>query len=676
MSGFRKVDGVNMTDEQVCELLFNSDGITYDSTDISDSDEDDMQVTNSCKKKPELQEATGILLIQDENNKESDTEDEIDIEGSIHDSFIQMIAEDDYQEVPTASDLGRYEPLDLTPSTSNSNTKTTYGPTNIWASFSSEFSRVDINPKSSEFERILWKKGHLQFDAKQVQFGGDCDLTDDIKALQTPFKVWCHLFPQSLEEEIVMETIKYAGVNQSFNFTVPDLRKFIGVLFYMTYYKLPNARDYWSANNHRSVHIIQSQMPMKRFEKIRELLHFNDKSQMPDRNDPNRDRLYLIRPVIDTLNRTFSTVPKLDRLSVDEQMCSTKMGSYMKQYLPNKPKKWGFKLFVLCDTMGYAYKFEVYSGATENLATGEPDLQSSANIVVRLLREVPRYQNFVVYFDNFYTTVPLVVYLRTQGILAVGTIRRNRIKNCKLPEEKVMMKFQRGASQEYVANIHGIEVTTLSWKDNRIVNLISNYVGTNPPLDIYNTESEPLTIKRFDKREKSIKSIPCPQIIKDYNCHMGGVDLMDSSIGRHKISMKSRKWTTRMFYHLLDMTCVNAWILYRRINKDKQGPVMRLVDFKLEVADALFSYKTKTVPARGRPNLEKQIEEKRQKPNTSPAPPKDTRLDGTSHWITMDKKGRCKLPKCSGQTKMFCLKCKVNLCVTAEKNCFYDYHNF
>ncbi|XP_037828348.1 uncharacterized protein LOC119616156 [Lucilia sericata] len=41
MSGFRKVDGVNMADEEVRELLCNSEGITYDSTDISDSDDDE-----------------------------------------------------------------------------------------------------------------------------------------------------------------------------------------------------------------------------------------------------------------------------------------------------------------------------------------------------------------------------------------------------------------------------------------------------------------------------------------------------------------------------------------------------------------------------------------------------------------------------------------------------------
>lgn len=61
--------------------------------------------------------------------------------------------------------------------------------------------------------------------------------------------------------------------------------------------------------------------------------------------------------------------------------------------------------------MGYAHKFEVYSGQenTEKL-TDEPDLGSTGNIVVRLLRGVPRKQNHIIYFDNFYTSLPLVVF--------------------------------------------------------------------------------------------------------------------------------------------------------------------------------------------------------------------------------------------------------------------------
>ncbi|XP_036345682.1 piggyBac transposable element-derived protein 3-like [Rhagoletis pomonella] len=457
--------------------------------------------------------------------EDAEKEIDVDLEASMHDSFIRMITEDNNEinlnEVNDSDDQ-------------------------VWELFPSQFKNVSVNPKSSEFERVLWKKGNLQFNEQQVKFRGDSSLSDEVKALDTSYKVWCYLFPQSLEEYIVLEqeTLKYAGLDESFSFDVFDLRKFIGILFYMSYYHLPNSRDYWSSNDDRSASVIKRQMPMKRFEKI------------PARNDPLHDRLYLIRPVIDTLNKTFGSIPTEQRLCIDEQMCSTKIGSFMKQYLPNKPKKWGFKFFVLCDTTGYAYKYDLYTGLSEKPLEGEPDLQPSANIVVGLMREVRRFQNHIVYFDNYYTTLPLLVYLRTQGILSVGTIRRNRIKNCKLPEEKIMLKFERGTSKEFVSNICGIDVTPISWKDNRVVNMVSTYIGRKPLINSFRSTLDPCTVKRYDKKEKATKTIPCPQIVKDYNQHMGGVDLMDSFMSRHKITLKSRKWTNRVFYHLLDMTCI------------------------------------------------------------------------------------------------------------------------
>ncbi|GFS81081.1 hypothetical protein NPIL_156051 [Nephila pilipes] len=45
---------------------------------------------------------------------------------------------------------------------------------------------------------------------------------------------------------------------------------------------------------------------------------------------------------------------------------------------------------------------------------------------------------------------------------------------------------------------------------------------------------------------------------------MGGMDLMGSFIGRYHIRIKSRKRTTRLFYHLLDMTLKNAWVPYKK----------------------------------------------------------------------------------------------------------------
>lgn len=37
-------------------------------------------------------------------------------------------------------------------------------------------------------------------------------------------------------------------------------------------------------------------------------------------------------------------------------------------------------------------------------------------------------------------------------------------------------------------------------------------------------------------------------------------------------------------------------------------------------------------------------------------------------------KRTCKLTGCKSETQMYCLKCKVNLCLSSNKKCFQIYH--
>lgn len=52
-----------------------------------------------------------------------------------------------------------------------------------------------------------------------------------------------------------------------------------------------------------------------------------------------------------------------ESLFVDEQICATEARHQLKQYIPKKPHKYGFKLFVLAGVSGFAYNFEFYTGA-------------------------------------------------------------------------------------------------------------------------------------------------------------------------------------------------------------------------------------------------------------------------------------------------------------------------
>lgn len=246
------------------------------------------------------------------------------------------------------------------------------------------------------------------------------------------------------------------------------------------------------------------------------MLHLNENSKILNKDHLDFDRLFKIRPLLDMLNSSFGKVPLEAQLSIDEQICSTKARHHLKQYLPDKPHKWGYKLFVMSGVSGFAHKFEVYSGQENIVADDEPDLGASANVVVRLSRSVPSNENYRIFFDNYYTSLPLIEYLAKRGILSLGTIRRNRIPNCKLPEEKVFKKESRGTSIEQVGDINGTEISVVSWRDNKVVTLASNFAGKSPVS----------SVRRYDKSKKNFVTIERPFVIEEYNRHMGGVDLL------------------------------------------------------------------------------------------------------------------------------------------------------
>ncbi|KAJ8954326.1 hypothetical protein NQ314_007130 [Rhamnusium bicolor] len=100
-----------------------------------------------------------------------------------------------------------------------------------------------------------------------------------------------------------------------------------------------------------------------------------------------------------------------------------------------------------------------------------------------------------------------------------------------------MAKEKRGTSQEFVAVIEGLEISSVVWKDNKIVTLISSFTG----------EILLSHVKQFDKKENKSIDIPCPNLVKEYNRHTGGVDLIDGLIGRYKIRMPTKNGTYDYF---------------------------------------------------------------------------------------------------------------------------------
>lgn len=148
-------------------------------------------------------------------------------------------------------------------------------------------------------------------------------------------------------------------------------------------------------------------------------------------------------------------------------------------------------------------------------------------------------------------------------------------------------------------------------------------------------------------------------------------------MGIYKIRLRSKRWQVRLFYHYLDMTMVNAWLLYKRVYKYKNyNPkvLMASADFRLQVAESLCQMGAKA-PVRKRQSLERDINAKKHRGPAQHVPPQAVRQDQVGHWPQWaDKKIRCKFPSCTGYTHTVCEKCGVALCYTKTKNCFKNFH--
>lgn len=450
-----------------------------------------------------------------------------------------------------------------------------------------------------------------------------------------------------------------------------------GLSIYMSLLQLPSSRHYWNTSIGQD--FVRDTMSCNRFETIKQFLHFNNNQNHKNPNDDGYDKLFKIRPLLTHIRDQLLLVPKEEHLAIDEQIIPTKCRHSLKQYNPAKPHKWGFKNFVLSGVSGFSYDFELFAGAQSNtFPKGAPDMGVSGNVVIRLTETVPRGKNYKIFFDNWFNSPKLQVYLMKNGLLPLGTVRLNRVPNSKMPTEKEFKEMGRGSMVEKVAKIDGVDVCLVSWYDNKVVSIMSTYVGSNPVS----------TKTRFSKKEKKHIEVLSPKAVDVYNHHMGGVDLLDSLLGFYRIQLRSKKWYKKIFFHLIDMCVVNAWLLWRR----KSGEYMPLFNFKLAISEHLC--KSGKIRKIGRPlstptsrNSSPIVQRNAPTPTGGSGTPRthkrrklqdfplcSVRSDGYGHlpkW--MGSRQLCQ-NNCSFRSYTFCEKCCVYLCYNDKRNCFSDFH--
>lgn len=135
----------------------------------------------------------------------------------------------------------------------------------------------------------------------------------------------------------------------------------------MGLHPLPDFELYWSTHRFYNNPDISSTFTLNRFKNIPENLHVNDNTTVAPRYSSNFDKLHKLRPLISKLNDIFPQQAKESGIySVDECMVKFKGRSTIKQFMPLKPIKRGYKVWARCDARtGYLHAFEVYTGKSQ-----------------------------------------------------------------------------------------------------------------------------------------------------------------------------------------------------------------------------------------------------------------------------------------------------------------------
>ena len=158
-------------------------------------------------------------------------------------------------------------------------------------------------------------------------------------------------------------------------------------------------------------------------------------------------------------------------------------------------------------------------------------------------------------------------------------------------------------------------------------------------------------------------SVPYPKVVKLYNSGMGGVALMDQRTAPYRLDQKSSfRFYFHIFFDLMDITCVNSYLIYRMKHPNK----LSLLDYKIVVAKNL---------------IQNHQDRKRAVPMSRPSKRKNQSESIDNHrgnlpdyQIMRKWCAYCAMEGKANRKIVISLACNILLCLVMGKNCLQKHH--
>ena len=287
----------------------------------------------------------------------------------------------------------------------------------------------------------------------------------------------------------------------------------------------------------------------RRFVELFRALHFNDNSTFVPPGQPGFDKIFKVRPLVDRLNQVWKKQWNPGwALSVDEMMVGFKGRSHMRQYIPAKIIKWGFKLWAMCcGKSGFCLQFDPYQGKRP----GEVSQKDTGGNVVRGLAALAAKPGSCIFADNFFTSPLLLKDLKEKGIDYVGTVRANRKH---FPREVLIKQTKHSVRGEIKSAVCSkTDIRAVCWLDNKPVAVMSTVFT---PTATYTAQRRGRDAQGFN----CPVAIPQPEMIRYYNLYMGGVDQMDQLRANYPFErvIRSNLWYKKLYLGIFGIALNNA----------------------------------------------------------------------------------------------------------------------
>uniref|UniRef100_A0A1B6DC22 PiggyBac transposable element-derived protein domain-containing protein n=1 Tax=Clastoptera arizonana TaxID=38151 RepID=A0A1B6DC22_9HEMI len=367
---------------------------------------------------------------------------------------------------------------------------------------------------------------------------------------------------------------QFSRVNKWQKVTIVEIRKFLAIILNMGLTRRKNICDYWHQHPADYIPWYGSVMSLRRFQAIHAMLHLSSR-RSPPKGNPRYDPWVKVRPFLDAANSAFKRhwVPHQD-LIVNESLIGMKNRCSFIQYMPNKKHtQYGLKKFELVESKtSYVLHTTLYSGK-DYLADGPHTF--THRVVADLIEKSGCYdKGYHVFTDNFYIKLPLAKSFIERDTFLTGTTN----KNTKDLSKSVIQ-----------AKLGGQE--SIYYRQDKVLLVGYKQKHTRKPVYLlttaYHAEDREITSR---SGRRAVKPIP---IIDMYNKLMGGIDNKDKSIYHISSTRPTRRYWKKIFFNILDMCMLNAYIVYC-FQCQPEAPMPRR-RFVLDIVNSLTTQKP-TVP--------------------------------------------------------------------------------